>query len=183
MKAWIRAHRGWSVTGGAGVVALAAVVTVVLLAGSGSGRPRELPPARARVYTEQQACLLTGERGLADPAAAPVWAGMQDASARTHAKVTYLAMAGEQSTGAAGPYLATLVERKCTVVLTVGAAPDGAAASAAAKYPGARFLVVGTAAGDGDGDGGGGGGGANVTAVAGTRTAVGTAVETALAHG
>jgi hypothetical protein len=173
MKAWIRTHRRWSLAGGVVVVAAAAAVTVALVAGSDPGQPRQLPPSRARVYSEQQACLLTGERGVADPAAAPVWAGMQDASARTRAKVTYLAMAGEQSTGAAGPYLATLAGRDCTVVLTVGAAPDGAVAAAGPKYPGTRFVVVAGAAGDG-------GSGANVTAVAGTRAAVDAAVEAAL---
>jgi hypothetical protein len=100
---------------------------------------------------------------------------MQDASARTHAKVTYLAMAGEQSTGAAGPYLATLAGRHCTVVLTVGAAPDGAVAAAGPKYPGTRFVVVGASPGAGASSVG-----ANVTAVAGTRTAVASALEAAL---
>lgn len=181
LKARLNAHRIRILLGGAVAVAVAvaATVTALVLTSSDSGKDhRALPPTRARVYTEQQACLLTGERGLADPAAAPVWAGMRDASAGTHAKVTYLAMAGEQSAVAAGPYLATLADRKCTVVLTVGAAPDAAVPAAGPRFPGTRFVTVGAA---------GKGGGANVTAVPGgsatsTRDAVKSAVTAALRH-
>jgi hypothetical protein len=181
VKTWMNAHRIRILLGGAVAVAVAATVTALVLTSSdsGSGSDRNLPPTRARVYTEQQACLLTGERGLADPAAAPVWAGMRDASADTHAKITYLAMAGEQSPAAAGPYLATLAGRKCAVVLTVGAAPDGAVPAAGPKYPGTRFVAVGGKSGKS--------GGANVTAVpegstASTRAAVKAAVTDALRH-
>lgn len=161
---------------------VAVAVTIAVVAGSGSDRPRKLPPTRARVYTQAQACLLTGARGLADPAAVPVWAGMRDASAGTHAKVTYLAMAGEQTAAEAGPYLATLADRKCTVVLTVGAAPDGAARAAGVKYPGTRFVVVG---GGPNASPSTGSGGSNVTTVtegtaATTRSAVAAAVAGAL---
>ncbi|MBY8876849.1 BMP family ABC transporter substrate-binding protein [Actinacidiphila acidipaludis] len=173
MKAWIRAHRRLLLMVGGGVAAAAAVTAIVVaVVGPGGSGRRQLPPARARVYTAQQACLLTGERGIADPAAAPVWAGMQEASASTHAKVTYLAMAGEQTPAAAGPYLSTLAARQCTVVLTVGAAPDGAAAGAGARFPHTRFVVVGASAG----------GPSNVTAVSGTKEAVASAVEAALAN-
>ncbi|MFF7198687.1 hypothetical protein ACFZAM_33890 [Streptomyces sp. NPDC008079] len=190
MKTWTNAHRLWILLAGAAAVAVAATVTALVLTSSGPGKERALPPARARTYTDQQACLLTGERGLADPAAAPVWAGMRDASAGTHAKVSYLAMAGEQSAAAAGPYLATLADRKCTVVLTVGAGPDGAVPAAGPKFPGTRFVVVGEKA-VGEKAGGTGGTadapGANVTAVPGgsaasTRKAVEAAVTDALRH-
>lgn len=184
VKMWRNTRRNWIFLGGAAALAAAATATALVLTSSDSGKDRALPPARARVYTDQQACLLTGERGLADPAAAPVWAGMRDASAGTHAKVTYLAMAGEQSPAAAGPYLATLAGRKCTVVLTVGAAPDGAVPAAGPKFPDTRFVTVGAT---GTGKGAGKGGGANVTAVpggsaAGTRDAVRAAVTDALRH-
>lgn len=188
-RTWMNAHRTPLVLGaGAVAVAVAATVTALVLTSSDSGSGRALPPTRARVYGEQQACLLTGERGLADPAAAPVWAGMRDASAATHAKVSYLAMAGEQSPAAAGPYLATLAGRKCAVVLTVGAAPDGAVPAVGPKYPGTRFLVVGGKAdGTPGGTAGGTSGGPNVTAVpessaTGTRDAVKAAVTDALRH-
>lgn len=185
VKMWRNTHRNWILLGSAAAMAVAATVTAVVLTSSDSGKDRVLPPTRARTYTEQQACLLTGERGLADPAAVPVWAGMQDASAGTHAKVSYLAMAGEQSPAAAGPYLATLAGRRCTVVLTVGAAPDGAVPAAGPKFPGTRFVTVG-AEGTGK-DGAGKSGGANVVSVPGgsaesTRAAVKAAVTNALSH-
>ncbi|NUS09890.1 MAG: BMP family ABC transporter substrate-binding protein [Streptomyces sp.] len=171
MKAWVAGHRWW-VLGAGALLAAGVVVVAVVVAVTGPSQARKLPPTRARAYTEQQACLLTGGKGIADPAAAPVWAGMQDASARTRAKVTYLAMAGDQSVGAAGPYLTTLAGRKCGAVLTVGAAPDGAVAAIGPKYPGTRFLVVGASAG--------GRPAANVTVVPDTRAAVEAAVEAAL---
>jgi hypothetical protein len=53
-------------------------------------------------------------------AAAPVWAGMQDASLATHAKVQYLQVTGEATVGNALPYLATLVQRRYAVVFGAG---------------------------------------------------------------
>ncbi|MEV6010148.1 hypothetical protein AB0M29_25450 [Streptomyces sp. NPDC051976] len=185
MKAWIGAHRRW-VLGGGAVVAAAAVAGIVVAATGGSGHGRDLPPTRARAYTEQQACLLTPAGGLADSAATPVWAGMQDASARTHAKVVYLAVAGEQSAANAAPYLATLAGgRHCTVVLTVGAAPGGAVAIDGPKFPGTRFVIVGGPAGSKTGSQATAKRGANVTALtaadpSATRSAVTSAVESAL---
>ncbi|MFD7015317.1 hypothetical protein [Streptomyces sp. NPDC059928] len=139
MKAWIGAHRRLAL-GGAGLIAVAVAVTVV--ATSGGSNDARVPPMRARAYTEQQACLLTPENGLAGAVAGQAWGGLQDASAKTHAKVSYLAVAGEQSAGNAAPYLAALAGRKCTVVLTVGAAPEGAVALDGGKFPKTRFLIV-----------------------------------------
>ncbi|AYG78397.1 hypothetical protein DWB77_00504 [Streptomyces hundungensis] len=139
MKAWIGAHWRWTL-GGVGLIAVA--VAIIALATSGGSTDARIPPTRARAYTEQQACLLTPESGLAEAAAGQVWGGLQDASAETHAKVSYLAVAGEQSAGNAAPYLAALAGRKCTVVLTVGAAPEGAVALNSQKFPKTRFLVV-----------------------------------------
>ncbi|MFG2149533.1 BMP family ABC transporter substrate-binding protein [Streptomyces sp. NPDC048696] len=177
MKAWIGAHRRWVLGGGAAVAAVA-VAGIVVAVTDGSDGGADVPPTRARAYTEQQACLLTPERGLADASVGPVWAGMQDASVKTHAKVSYLAVAGEQSAGNAAPYLATLASRKCTVVLTVGAAPRGAVALDGPKFPKTRFLVV-------EGTGGAKSAGANVKVLAstgdsGVRGEVASAVESAL---
>ncbi|MFD7540924.1 hypothetical protein [Streptomyces sp. NPDC059819] len=140
MKAWNGAHRRWVLGGAAGLTA--AAVAVIALVTSGGSTDTRIPPTRARAYTEQQACLLTPDSGIAQAAASQVWGGLQDASAKTHAKVSYLAVAGEQSAGNAAPYLATLAARKCTVVLTVGAAPEGAVALNSDKFPKTHFLVV-----------------------------------------
>ncbi|MDJ0344658.1 MULTISPECIES: BMP family ABC transporter substrate-binding protein [unclassified Streptomyces] len=146
---------------------VAAVLVAILPA---SDRARGVPPTRAREYSQRQACLLTSDRGLADAAAVPVWAGMQDASAKTRARVMYLAVSGEQSPANAAPFLASLAQRYCTVVLTVGTAPDGAVTVDGPKFPGTPFVVVGGAAG-----------GANVTVLPAdspnaTRSAVASAV-------
>jgi basic membrane lipoprotein Med (substrate-binding protein (PBP1-ABC) superfamily) len=144
------------------------VVAVVLLVALWPSAPaRTLPPTRARQYTAFDACLLTGSQGLADPAVRPVWAGMQDASLATKAKVSYLAVAGPQTSGNAEPYANTLLQRRCSLVIGVGKSQVDAVAAAARSHPKSRFAVVG-------GDGGG-----NVTSVpTGTADAVRSAVAT-----
>lgn len=133
---------------------------------------RDLPPTRARVYQAFDACLLTGARGLADPAAAPVWAGMRDASLSTSAKVSYLAVAGPATVGNALPYAASLLQRHCDVVVAVGPAQVAAIEQDARNYPQQRFVAVGGPAG-----------GANLTSVpAGAPDQVRTTVAGLIGH-
>ncbi|MBO0870494.1 MAG: hypothetical protein J2P15_18210 [Micromonosporaceae bacterium] len=96
-----------------------------------------------RSYTSFQACLLTGEQGLADPAAAPVWAGMQQASLATDAKVSYLAVRGPQTADNALVFLNALMLRHCGLVLAAGRPERDAVVAQAGKYPSVRFAVVG----------------------------------------
>jgi basic membrane lipoprotein Med (substrate-binding protein (PBP1-ABC) superfamily) len=98
---------------------------------------------RARAYTAFDACLLTDSNGLAGTQAAQAWAGMQSASLSTHAKVEYLPVAGAQTTGSALPYLASLVQRRCNVVVAVGTAPVSAVSADARRFTTVRFTVVG----------------------------------------
>jgi hypothetical protein len=132
---------------------------------------RALPPARARVYENVDACLLTGARGLADPAAAQVWAGMEDASRATSARVSYLAVTGPATEAAAEPFAGSLLVRGCKVVVASGTPERAAALAEASRFGSVRFVVAGAAAG----------GPPNVTALAfttsGLRTAVASAVE------
>jgi hypothetical protein len=118
--------------------------------------PEEPEPPRARPYLEYTACLLTDGQGLAGSTAGSVWAGMQDASLATHAKVQYLAVPGEATVGNALPYLSGLVQRRCSVVFAVGAAQADAVRVDAPKYPKVRFVVLDGAAR-----------GANITALTG----------------
>ena len=167
------ARRRW-VLAGTGVALAAAVAIAVVRSLSGGDGGRRIPPTRARVYSQQQACLLTPARGLADAAVTPVWAGMQEASAKTKAQVSYLAVAGEQSAANAAPYLASLAARHCDVVLTVGAAPAGAVAIDGPRFPHVRFLVIGRQAA-------GSTSASNVSVVAtGTADETRSAVETAV---
>ena len=134
----------WFLVGGACVAVAGLVVGLTLAFTGGTAGPGAAPgAARARSYTDFQACLLTGERGLADPAAAPLWAGMQRASLATHAKVSYLAVTGPQTRDNALPFLGSLLARHCGVVLAAGQAQRDAVADWARQYPSVKFAVVG----------------------------------------
>jgi hypothetical protein len=132
-------RRGW-VVAAAGVV-VAGVVALVVWWPSG-GEP-DLPPARARVYADFSACLLTGEQGLASPGIAPVWAGLQDASGDTGIKVSYLAAAGPATDANYLPYVNSLAQRRCDVILTVGEPGTTVALAQAGAHAAIRFVTVG----------------------------------------
>ncbi|HTU04867.1 MAG TPA: hypothetical protein VMG13_04875 [Trebonia sp.] len=160
----------WLTVGGAAVagVAVGLVVSGVRLPWSSGGRV--LPPVRARVYENVDACLLTGAQGLADPAAAQVWAGMEDASRATTARVSYLAVTGPATEAEAAPFVGSLLVRGCRVIVTSGAPEQAAALADAGRFPATRFVVTSPATGP-----------ANVTALtfttSGLRAAVAAAVE------
>jgi hypothetical protein len=110
--------------------------------------PTQTAPApRARQYRDVDACLLTDSGGVAGAVSKKVWAGMQDASSKTSARVSYLAVTGEQTRKNASPYLASLVVRRCSVVVVVGDAPVAAVGADASRYSAVRFIVVGKIAG------------------------------------
>jgi hypothetical protein len=136
-----------------------------------SGGGRALPPPRARVYENVDACLLTGARGIADPDAAQAWAGMQDASRATSARVSYLAVTGPATAAQAEPFAGSLLVGGCKVIVAAGAAERAAALAEAPRFGAVRFVVPGAAAGSGP----------NVTALtftlSGLRSAVASAVE------
>jgi basic membrane lipoprotein Med (substrate-binding protein (PBP1-ABC) superfamily) len=131
-------HRWWWIVGTTTVVAVALFATLWP-----SAAPRSLPPPRARQYSAFDACLLTGSQGLADPNARPVWAGMQDASATTRSKVSYLAVTGPQTTGNAVPYVNTLLQRKCSLVVAIGQSQVDALGQVAPAHPNTHFAVMG----------------------------------------
>ncbi|WP_412744174.1 hypothetical protein [Krasilnikovia sp. MM14-A1004] len=106
--------------------------------------PDGRPDPRARVYTEATACLLTPAGGTADKQAAPVWAGMQQASLDTRGKVQFLEVDGPQTGDNAATYLGTLIGSKCDVVLTVGRAANAALDASAASHPNVHFVLVGS---------------------------------------
>src|SRR5262245_15879290 len=91
-----------------------------------TGAPRVAPP-RERQYLDYTACLLADDRGIAGAEAAPVWAGLQDASLATHAKVQYLPVLGAQTTDNALTFLATLAQGQCNIIFAVGNGPVAAA--------------------------------------------------------
>lgn len=108
---------------------------------------RVLPPARARVYENVDACLLTGAQGLADPAAAQAWAGLEAASRATSARVSYLAVTGPATVAAAEPFAGSLLVQGCKVIVAAGAAERAAALAEAGRFASVRFVVTGPAPG------------------------------------
>ena len=159
---------------GAVAVALAVIVTGIVLSRHDTGRP-PIPATRARHYTETDACLLTDRQGINGSTAAAVWKGMQDASLKTHARVNYSSVTGEQSTGNARPFLNAMLQGSCEVVLAVGGPEVEAAQETTARYPKLGFVLIGS--------GGGGKAGTNVAWVPdddGLRAGVAAAVERAV---
>jgi basic membrane lipoprotein Med (substrate-binding protein (PBP1-ABC) superfamily) len=163
---WVLVGLGTAVVG----VGIGLAVSGGPLPWSSSGG-RALPPARARVYESVDACLLTGSQGLADPVAAQVWAGMEDASKATSARVSYLAVTGPATQAQATPFAGTLLLRGCKVVVASGPAERAAVLAEAARFASVRFVVEGAAPGSPP----------NVTALAfstsGVRASVASAVE------
>lgn len=128
------------------LVALAAVVCVLAVAPFiwlfWPSKPAIPGAERVRQYTNVRACLLTGADGVAGAEAAAAWAGMQGASSSSLAMVSYLPVPPPGGETAAVPYLASLVQRQCAVIVAVGQAQAVAATSEAARYRGVRFIVI-----------------------------------------
>ena len=134
-RRWWRHRRATGVAAAVALVGCAAAVMALL----GSSTPA---PARSRQYTAHQACLLTGPNGIASGNDATVWAGMEDASLATRAKVSYLTVNGPQTSGNALPYANTLVQRDCDLVIGTDTAPVQALTQLARSAPRTHFLLV-----------------------------------------
>lgn len=126
-----------------GVLVAAAVLGGFLLWPAKPGAVRIQPPVtRARTYSTYTACLLTGPKGLTDPAAAPVWAGLREASTATSAQISYLTMLGADTTANAEIYINTLALRGCSAILAAGTVPADGALKAAGSWPGHRVIAI-----------------------------------------
>jgi hypothetical protein len=66
---------------------------------------------------------------------------MRNASLATHAKVEFLPVYGTTA-AAAQPYVVSLVQRSCGVVLAVGAPQVSAVTADAGRYPYVRFVAI-----------------------------------------
>lgn len=101
------------------------------------------PAPRSRQYLDFKVCLLTDAHGIAGKEAASVWSGMEKASLKTRARVQYLPAFGPNTVANTQPYLQSLIERRCDVILAVGDAPVSAVVAEAARHPTTRFVVAG----------------------------------------
>jgi hypothetical protein len=135
---WWRGLGRWRWVAAACAVLVIGGLTGGLLATASSG-----PAPRARVYLAFTACLLTSSQGLSSPQAAAAWAGMEDASLATRAKVQYLAVPPGTSGVGARPYLTSLLLRKCGAVVATGPAQTAAVTADAPRYGSVRFAVPG----------------------------------------
>ena len=103
--------------------------------------PSESEP-RARQYTDFKSCLLTDHKGISEKPASLVWDGMQHASLKTLSKVQYLTNTEVKSTNAF-PYIGTLIQTHCNLIIAVGKSQTAAVESTARSHPRVRFVVVG----------------------------------------
>jgi hypothetical protein len=133
----------WRVVAGVAGAGLAVAVAGLLAWPSSSS---SAAPQAGESQSSFTACLLTGSRGLAAADTALLWRGMQDASLATEATVEYLPVMSGTTVAAAIPYLASLVERHCNVVVAAGAAEVAAVSAQARRFPSVQFVVPGPAA-------------------------------------
>lgn len=130
----------WTV--GIAAITVGAVCVIVFALSGGGHTSAGTAPSRARQYSAHKACLLTDARGISADRARTVWAGMEDASAATHAKVQYLSTAGPATPANAIPYANTLVQRHCDIIVATGEAQAGALRRLSGSASATRFLVV-----------------------------------------
>jgi hypothetical protein len=133
-------------TSRAGTLAAAAatvLVAVGLIAWLAWPSTPAVPGAsRVRQYSDVRACLLTGSAGIANSQAANAWAGLQAVSLATKAMVSYQPAVGPPTAAATIPYLASLAQRQCRVIVAVGHGPVAAVGADAARFTQIRFVVV-----------------------------------------
>lgn len=127
----------------AAVIVAIAVISATIWALLPSG-----PQPRARQYLAFKACLLTDSQGVTGATAAPVWQQMEKSSVATLARVQYLPVMGPATVGNALPYLASLTQRHCDLIVAAGPLPVAAVTTDAARYPHTHFVVVGATATD-----------------------------------
>lgn len=135
-------RRRWFAAVGGLVVIV--VLGVVLLWPSPSGIEAYRPPVRARVYASTTLCLLTGPQGVVSASAASVWAGVRGAANAANDQSEYLAATVPVETvGSVTPFVNTLVNQHCDLIVATGLVEIAAVDSIAAKETSIRFLVVG----------------------------------------
>ncbi|MFI6401793.1 hypothetical protein [Streptomyces sp. NPDC050548] len=144
MKASDRVHRPfhgrrWVVLG-AGAAVLSAVAGVVaLLLPSESGGDATPPAPVSHVDTATRACLLTST----DTDATGTWAAMRNMA--TASRTTMVVQRYRlPASGKAAVYVNTLVQLRCSTIVTTGATARSAVASRLAdgRIPHVRFVVV-----------------------------------------
>lgn len=136
---------GKSWLGRGALPAAGAALVLGMLASCSSGGGPAAVPSRARAYANVDACLLTGPHGVFDPAAVPVWAGMEDVSATGQVRASYLEVPNPVTAGSAQSHLNSLIVQKCALIVAVGDQEKAAVLAEAKQFPSVRFVVLGAA--------------------------------------
>jgi hypothetical protein len=136
LQRWRMASTTWRFTAAAGVLVLVAAAGYLALTLTKA-------PPRARQYLDFKACLLTDAQGITGRQAAPIWAEMGQASLKTRARIQYLPIFGPPTVPNALPYLASLTQRHCNIIVATGRIPATTISGAAARYPRIRFIAIG----------------------------------------
>lgn len=131
-------RKAWIISGTAsGITALATGILVLLPASSSTPEPR------ARTYRNIDACLLTDSRGISTGTARATWQGMQDYSHATAVRVSYIPVTGPDTTANTEQFLASLIQRHCTTIISTGNTQNMAAIKASPQTPQTRFVIIG----------------------------------------
>jgi hypothetical protein len=101
--------------------------------------PATVAAPTTRQYLDASACLLTGPDGVTPGTpGARVWQAIESASLASRVMVSYLPVARPADAGA---MLNTLVQRRCGVIVVMGASRVEVASTAQAD-PGHRFILI-----------------------------------------
>jgi basic membrane lipoprotein Med (substrate-binding protein (PBP1-ABC) superfamily) len=136
-----RSHKFWLATA---ATALATTGTVtglsVLLLSGGSDNPRAVAHNISRNF---RACLITSEPD--QPTAQTAWSGLQNAARTTPVNAQRIITPSTATTTTALlPYIESLVQRECGLIISTGPHLDAAITAAAKNHPHQHFVTTGT---------------------------------------
>jgi hypothetical protein len=103
--------------------------------------PRSQPVVLERVY-HGDACMLTGSAGINTPTSSAAWAGVRAGATKRGARASFFTVSGPQTQAQARPMLASLLQRKCSVIVAVGSVPAAVARAGASKASSVTFVLV-----------------------------------------
>jgi hypothetical protein len=121
---------------------IAALAVLLAVAAWVAWEPDKSEPPRARVFRDYDICLFTPGQGIAADPAKTVWEGLRAVQDRTEVRRSYVQMTGEETTARAEQLLASLVTRRCGIIVAVGDAPTAAVAADRDRYPQVKFVVL-----------------------------------------
>ena len=86
--------------------------------------------------------MLTGPGGISRDPAAAAWASLQPVAAQAKVRLSYLAVAGEDSVPRATSFIAVQARQGCDIIVAVGESEVAAVTTSMTAYPHIQFVVV-----------------------------------------